>query len=49
MTRGLKFHVSEVEGLYYLCSKNKDAEQLHGYRAADLGLCFGICKQQVFS
>ena len=23
MARGLKFHMLEVEGLYYLCSKNK--------------------------
>ena len=26
--------------MYYLCSENKGAAQLHGYRAADLSLCF---------
>ena len=26
----LKFRISEVEGLYYLCSKNNGADQLHG-------------------
>ena len=29
MTRGLKFWIY-VEGLYYLCSENKDADQLRG-------------------
>ena len=29
--------------------KNKSADQLHDYRAADLHLCFRICKKQVFS
>ena len=42
MARGLKFRIQEVEGLYYLCSKNKDADQLRGYHAADLRL---ICKE----
>ena len=40
MLRGLKFQIQEVEGLYYLCSKNKVADQLHFYRTADLPLCF---------
>ena len=35
--------------MYYLCSENKSTDQLHGYRAADLGICFHICKKQVFS
>ena len=35
--------------MYYLCSENKDADQLHGYREADLRLCFRICKKPVFS
>ena len=48
MVRGLKFHFQEVEGLYYLCSENKGADQLRGNRAADLRLCFWICKKQVF-
>ena len=37
------------DGLYYLYSENKDADQLHDlYCAADLHLCFPICKKQVF-
>ena len=44
MTRDLKFRIKEVEGLYYLCSENKNADQLSGYRKADLRLCFGISK-----
>ena len=31
-------------GLYYQESKNKGADQLRGYHAADLHLCFGKCK-----
>ena len=49
MARGLKFCIYEVEGLYFLCSENKGADQLHGYREADLCLCFRICKMLVFS
>ena len=30
--------------MYYLCRKNKGAEQLRGYCIADLGLCFRICQ-----
>ena len=33
----------------YPCSENKDADQLRGYREADLRLCFRICKKPVFS
>ena len=44
MARCLKFRFYEVEGLYYPCSKNKGADQLRGYRKADLRLCFRICK-----
>ena len=36
-------------GLCYLCSENKGADQLRGYREADLHLCFRICKNLVFS
>ena len=46
--RGLKFWIKKVEGLYYPCSENKDADQLRGYREADLRLCFRICKKPVF-
>ena len=49
MARGLKFRIYKVEGLYYLCSENKGADQLRGYRGADLRLCFRICKKPVFS
>ena len=47
--RDLKFRIYEVEGLYYLCSGNKSADQLRSYHKPDLHLCFGICKKQVFS
>ena len=49
MDRSLKFCIKEVKGLYYLCSENKGADQLRGYREADLRLCFRICKNPVFS
>ena len=35
--------------MYYPCSENKDADQLRGYREADLRLCFRSCKLLVFS
>ena len=43
MVRGLKFWIKIEEGLYYPCSENKGADQLRGYREADLCLCFRIC------
>ena len=49
MARGLKFWVKKVEGLYYLCSENKGADQLRGHLEADLRLCFRICNMFVFS
>ena len=49
MARGLKFKIKKVEGLDYLCSENKGADQLRGYREADLRLCFRLCKMLVFS
>ena len=49
MARGLKFRIYVVEEVYYLCSENKGADQLRGYREADLRLCFRICKMLVFS
>ena len=49
MVTGLKFRILKVGGLYYPCSENKGADQLHGYREADLRLCFRICKKPVFS
>ena len=47
IARGLKFRIYKEEGLYYLCSENKGADQLCSYREADLGLCFRICKSLV--
>ena len=47
MTRGLKFRIKEVEGLDYVCCKNKGSDQLHSYCTADLHLCFGTFKEQV--
>ena len=44
MARGWKFWIEEEEELYYPCSKNKDADQLHSYCETDLRLCFRICK-----
>ena len=35
--------------MYYLCVENKGADQLQGYPEADLGICFHMCKKQVFS
>ena len=36
--RSVKFRIEKVEELYYPCSKNKGADQLRGYREADLRL-----------
>ena len=49
MARGMKFRIQEVEGLYYPCSENEGADQLRGYREADLRLCFRICRNPIFS
>ena len=52
MARGLKFLIYKLEEMYFLCSKNKGADQLCGYRTADLRLCFLVfsyAKKQVFS
>ena len=38
IVRGLKFQIKDVEGLYYPCSESKGADQLRGYRKADLCL-----------
>ena len=48
MATGLKVFIKKLEGLYYLCSENKGADQLPGYYIAVLHLCFSICKKQVF-
>ena len=49
MASDLKFRIKVVEGLYYPYSENKGADQLRSYCAADLRLCFRICKKPVFS
>ena len=49
MASGLKFETKEEEGVYYLCYESKGADQLCNYCAADLHLCFHICKNQVSS
>ena len=49
MARGLKFRPYVVEGLYYPYSENKGADKQRSYCAADLRLCFRICKKPVFS
>ena len=46
MARGLKFRIKKEEGLYYLCSENKGADQLCSYRTADLHLFFAYAKSQ---
>ena len=35
--------------MHYPSSENKGADQLRGYREADLRLCFCICKKLVFT
>ena len=47
--RSLKFRILEEEEEYNPCSENKGADQLCGYRKADLRLCFRICRLLVFS
>ena len=44
MAGGLKFGIKKVEGLYFLCSENKDADQLLG-----ACLCFRIYAKSRFS
>ena len=49
IARGLKFRIYVVEVLHYLCSENKGADQLCGYREADLLLCFCKWEKLVYS
>ena len=46
--RSLKFWGYVEEELYYPSSENKGADQLCGYRKADLLLCFRLCRLLVF-
>ena len=47
--RIMKFRIQVEEELFYPSSENKGADQLRGYREADLRLCFRICRLLVFS
>ena len=49
MVRNLKFWNLKIEGLYYLCSENKGADQLRSYCTADQQLCFCIYAKSRFS
>ena len=44
---GQRLEIPEV--LHFPCAENKGADQLRGYREADLHLCFRICKMPGFS
>ena len=46
--RSLKFWRRVEEELFYPSSENKGADQLRGYREADLRLCFRLCRLLVF-
>ena len=46
--RSLKFWSKVEEELHYPSSENKGADQLRGYREADLQLCFRLCRLLVF-
>ena len=48
MVRGLNLRFKEEEELYYLGSENKGADQLRGYHAADLRLCFSHMQKADF-
>ena len=48
MARSLTFWSLVEEELYYPSSENKGADQLRGYREADLRLCFRLCSLLVF-
>ena len=48
LVKSLKFWIWKVEELYYPYNENKGADQLRGYREADLRLCFRLCRLLVF-
>ena len=49
MAKNLELQIKEEEGLYYLCSENKGADQLCSNCTADLRLCFRMGKNPFFS
>ena len=50
-SKRLEIWIKKIEGLYFLCSENKDGDHLCGNSAADLrcAFVFHTCKKQVFS
>ena len=51
VTEKEKLEISDLSRrglLYYPSSENKGADQLRGYREADLRLCFRLCRLLVF-
>ena len=48
LVRDYKFQIKEVEGLYYVSSEDKGADQLCCYRTDDLHFCFCVCKKAGF-
>ena len=44
---GWRLEISEKKNCT-ICRQNKGTDQLCGHSAADLHLCFHICKKQVF-
>ena len=47
MASGLKFRIQEEEGLYYLCSKSKGADQLRGTAKKISVFAFAYAKRWV--
>ena len=47
----LELEISDLEsrGIILSISEQKGADQLRGYRTADLRLCFCLCENQVLS
>ena len=46
--RGLKFLIKEVEGLYYLCSKNKGAQLICAFVLAYAKSRFSMTRQLIY-
>ena len=49
MAKGLNLPIKTEDGLYYMCSENKGADQLRGCHTADLPLCFRKYIEEVYS
>ena len=48
LAKGIEILDLESRGMYYLCGENKGPDQLSGYPAADLRLCFHIMQEAGF-